>query len=231
MWYGNAGSSLNPQGNLLDEWFFEDALINGCNIGEAYSKYVWLHHRDFTIPEGAPHFEESMYGPSSLYAGDGITTVHCIYGDPELILFSPEWTSPAPVDSPVTQSNNQPPLAPDVDGPAMGKPGQEYTITFETTDPDGDDISYFVDWGDGDTEDWDGPYNSGVVSSAKHTWSSKGVFTVKVKAKDEHELEGPWGVLQINVPRAREYVFLQFLEKILERFPIIQLLLGKLLNL
>ncbi len=88
--YGNAGSGLCPQADLQDDWFFEDAMVYGTPVGPAFAKTVWLHFRDFTT--GDP---TSMYGSSSLYP---ITTVQCIYGDPNLILYSPEWTSPIPVD-------------------------------------------------------------------------------------------------------------------------------------
>ncbi|MCK4902729.1 MAG: hypothetical protein KAS76_05160, partial [Thermoplasmatales archaeon] len=87
MWHGNAGSSLSTQAELLNNWLVDDTMIHGMNVGEAYSQYVWLHQRDFTIPEGDPHFEESMYGPSSLYGDDGITTIPVIYGDPNLIMY------------------------------------------------------------------------------------------------------------------------------------------------
>ena len=52
-----------------------------------------------------------------------------------------------------------------------------------------------------------------------------------MKAKDEHGAEGPWGVHQINVPRPRQFIFIQFLERILERFPLLQQILNTLLNL
>jgi len=96
IWYGNAGSGLCPQSDLIDEWFFVDAMIKGKPIGQAYSKYIWLHYRDYTTSDPT-----SMYGPSSLHGDEGITTVHCIYGDPNLILYSPEWTLPLPIDSPM----------------------------------------------------------------------------------------------------------------------------------
>lgn len=94
LWYGNAGVGLCSEAGLLDKWFFQDAMINGESVGLAYSKYIWLHYRDFTTGDIT-----SMYGNSSMYGGDGISTIHCIYGDPNLILYSPEWTAPIPVDS------------------------------------------------------------------------------------------------------------------------------------
>ncbi|RLF29479.1 MAG: hypothetical protein DRN05_01570, partial [Thermoplasmata archaeon] len=89
MFYGNAGSGLCPEADLQDDEFFTDAMINGIPVGPAYSKQVWLHYRDFTT--GDP---TSMYGSSSMQ----VTTVQCIYGDPNLIIYSPEWESPVPVD-------------------------------------------------------------------------------------------------------------------------------------
>jgi len=91
IWFGNAGSGSVIQEDLKIEFFFKDAMINGKCIGEAYSKYIWLFHRDFTTGN-----EMSMYGPSSIR---DISTIHCIYGDPKLILYSPEWSSPKPIDS------------------------------------------------------------------------------------------------------------------------------------
>ncbi len=89
LWYGNAGSGLRPEADLLDDRFFESAMLHGESIGEAYSKEVWLHYRDFTTLDPV-----AMYGPSTKQ----ITTVHCIYGDPTLVIFSPEWTEPVPID-------------------------------------------------------------------------------------------------------------------------------------
>ena len=96
MWYGNAGTGLCPQSDMFDQWFFQDSLIKGEAVGPAYSKYIWLHYRDFTTKDPT-----SMYGSSSLHGEGGITTIHCIFGDPNLIIYSPEWTSPTPIDSPL----------------------------------------------------------------------------------------------------------------------------------
>jgi hypothetical protein len=102
MWYGNAGSGLCPEADLLDDWFFEDALYHGLNVGQAYSQYVWLHFRDFTTSDPA-----AMYGRSSLYGDGGITTVPVIYGDPNLIIYSPDWELPDPVDSDIGKSRSK----------------------------------------------------------------------------------------------------------------------------
>jgi hypothetical protein len=92
LWYGNAGSGLCPEADLQDDEFFKDTMIYGEPVGPAYSKQVWLHYRDFTTKDPT-----SMYGPSSM---NDITTVQAIFGDPNLIIYSPEWTSPTSVVEP-----------------------------------------------------------------------------------------------------------------------------------
>jgi hypothetical protein len=229
MWYGNAGSGLCPEADLMDDWFFEDALEHGIPVGRAYSEYIWLHYRDFTT--GDP---TAMYGSSSLYGGDGITTVHCIYGDPNLIIYSPEWTSPQAIDSNM-EPNNAPPLAPTITGPKTGAPEKSLTFNYVTTDPNGDQIEYYVVWGDDTSEDWEGPFNSGQGSSASHAWSSQGVYTIKVKARDSHGLEGPWGThsLTVSKSRVRTYntIFFQIIERIVKSFPLLEQILIRLLNI
>ena len=84
----------------------------------------------------------------------------------------------------------------------------------------------FVDWGDGDTEDYSGPYSSGEEVTLSHTFSGKGAYIVKAKAKDTNDAEGPWGSLQINIPRPKVYAIAQLLERILERFPILDRILS-----
>jgi len=86
--YGNAGTGLCPEADLQDDLFFRDVMIDGEAIGPAFSKQVWLHYRDFTTSDLT-----SMYGSSSMQ----VTTIQCIYGDPKLIVYSPEWQSPVPI--------------------------------------------------------------------------------------------------------------------------------------
>jgi hypothetical protein len=88
--YGNAGTGLCPEADLADDHFFVDTMVNGVSIGVAFSHQVWLHYRDYTTDDPT-----SMYGPSSMQ----VTTIQCIYGDPSLIVYSPEWQAPVPIDA------------------------------------------------------------------------------------------------------------------------------------
>lgn len=100
----------------------------------------------------------------------------------------------------VTENQNQPPNAPVILGPTSGKPGTSYTYTFTTTDPDGDAVYYYIEWGDGTNSGWMGPYASGSQGSATHSWSQKGTYTIKIKARDIHDSESPWGTLVVTMP-------------------------------
>jgi parallel beta-helix repeat protein len=94
------------------------------------------------------------------------------------------------------------PNPPIISGPTSGKPNVKYEYLFSLTgDPDGEDCFLFVDWGDGNTIDWQGPYESGTVYFASHQWSEKAVFTIKCKVKDIHGLESQWGTLNVTMPR------------------------------
>jgi len=79
-----------------------------------------------------------------------------------------------------------PPNAPNAPtGPTTGVMDTQYTFTATTVDPEGDNISFLFDWGDGNTSGWIGPFPSGGTGSASHRWAALGAYNVKVKAKDD----------------------------------------------
>jgi len=122
------------------------------------------------------------------------------------------------------QQQNSPPNKPATPtGPSSGKPGTVYTYSTSTSDPNGDQIYYQWDWGDGTTLTWLGPYASGATTNTTHTWG-KGSYSIKVKAKDTNGFESTWSdPLTITMPKNSAYpfhvMFLQILKQIFERFP------------
>ncbi len=84
------------------------------------------------------------------------------------------------------------PDAPTVDGPTFGKPNTDYTYTFVATDPEGENVYYYIDWGDGSAEEWIGPYLSGESIDVSHSWSELGDYGIKARAKDIHGARGIW---------------------------------------
>ena len=55
---------------------------------------------------------------------------------------------------------NNPPDKPNIYGPIRGKPGVEYVYEFKTRDPEDDDVSYYIEWGDGTNSGWTDYYPS-----------------------------------------------------------------------
>jgi hypothetical protein len=86
------------------------------------------------------------------------------------------------------------PYPPVINGPAEGGVEEEYEFTIMTTDPSDEDVYYWIDWGDGTMEEWIGPYASGAIVTVSHTWTEKGTYSIKGKAKNALNAEGAWSV-------------------------------------
>lgn len=125
----------------------------------------------------------------------------------------------------MTILDNNLPNAPDILGPSKGKPGTTYKYTITATDPDQDDLYYYVDWGDTTNSGWIGPYASGANVNINHAWSVKGSYTIQAKAKDTHGGESDWGTLDVSMPRFKlstHGLLLRLLEQFPNAFPILR---------
>ncbi len=98
---------------------------------------------------------------------------------------------------------NDPPDPPGIYGKTSGKPGITYTYEFTAFEPDEQDVSYYVDWGDGTITDWTDYQASGTPYSEDHIWETEDTFEIKAKAKDIHGGESVWSTLKITIPRNR----------------------------
>jgi len=118
----------------------------------------------------------------------------------------------------MTAIANEPPATPTIDGETNGKSGETYEYTFLSTDPDGDDISYSVEWGCGESEITDF-YPSGENATASHSYA-KGEYTIRVKAVDINQAESDWATLDISMPKNKATDFnFPLLSWLFERFP------------
>ena len=89
-------------------------------------------------------------------------------------------------------TENIAPNPPIITGPKSGGAGLYYEFTFLSDDPNLDDVWYFIEWGDGEVEEWIGPYFSGEEVTIGHVWPEKGEYEIKAKARDILEFESGW---------------------------------------
>ena len=132
--------------------------------------------------------------------------------------------------SPISMMNNSPPSTPVIGGPAKGKHDTSYNFTFTSTDPDGDNVYYFIDWGDGcPSSGWLGPSPSGHTISVAHTFP-RGTFNISCQAKDIYNATSDWGTLKVSMPLALNLPSNGLWERLFARFPhafpILRYLLG-----
>jgi len=136
------------------------------------------------------------------------------------------------------EEKNNKPIRPTITGvKGIHVPNRIYDYDIVTTDPDGDDVLYYIDWGDGTFAYWFGPYESGVNVTKSHSWPPiTKLYEIQVKAKDIYGAESEWGnmyVFVLNSRTASGSLFGRFIIRLIERIPIFERIfqLGKIFNL
>lgn len=92
-------------------------------------------------------------------------------------------------------SPNLPPETPSKPtGPSEGKGevGEEIWFSTSTSDPDGDEIYYKFNWGDGNISGWFGPFDSEEKANMTHVWHQSNTYLVKAKAMDTNDAKSEW---------------------------------------
>jgi len=123
---------------------------------------------------------------------------------------------------------NTAPNTPTITGETNGKVRTLYDYTISTIDPDQDNVTYEINWGDNTTQITDF-YKSGEEIIIPHIWGIERTYSVRVKAIDEHGAESDWAILTVTMPCSYKPIP-QFLELLFQRFPhafpILRQLLG-----
>lgn len=146
-------------------------------------------------PKIVSNHPETTYVPGQLI---NFTTYYW-----QIIAFDEFGASTAgPIWSFITTSN-YPPSKPTITGPANGKTKIEYDYTFVATDPNNDQLYYYIDWGDGTNTGWLGPYNPEEEIIQSHKWFEKGTYNIRCKAKDVYNDESNWESFQVTMPRIK----------------------------
>ena len=116
--------------------------------------------------------------------------------------------------------DNTKPNKPTIDGPPAGKPNKLYDYNFTATDPDGYNLSYFVDWGDTTNSGWTAFVASGTKITLNHSWNKKGNYTIKCKVRDIAHNESDEETLSISISRTKAVDFkFNMFDWLFNRFP------------
>jgi len=86
-----------------------------------------------------------------------------------------------PPDKPITPS-----------GSLKGKTNIPSPFSTSAADPDGNQVQYLFDWGDGTTSGYGALKDSGVTVTENHTYSTIGTFIVRSRARDIYQAESAW---------------------------------------
>jgi hypothetical protein len=177
---------------------------------EGLLKYAWFTGSEWELME----VDEGLYESTGTYSSIVIDS----NGMPHISYYDSNYDETSG-DLRYASLISYPPTKPEITGQTSGKVGKEYEYSIVSEEPDGDSIYYFVDWGDNSTIGWLGQYSSGEEIVLNHTWSAKGTYNIKAKAKDVYGAESDWGILQVTMPFSYEPPHLHFIEWLLEHFP------------
>jgi hypothetical protein len=138
------------------------------------------------------------------------------------LTLSVEWVGDGELSIDLSITNNEeffnePPADPQITGPSSGKKGVEQTFEITATDPDGNDLYYYINWGDGSPEELVGPYKSGKTATVTHTWAKKGTYMIQVKSRDVYDATSDWVTMEISIPKSKSMSMTPLLRLFLNR--------------
>jgi len=189
------GSNIKIYENTASHWltvFTED-------ISELYDEYIGLDIIPSGSSSGSDHYSFWQHGYDAIFyheynfndyyhsPQDTIENMNISYATKcsRLMIATLAELAQAVIPS-------EPPSQPLISGPSSGIEGKEYEFTFKSTDPEGGEIFYYIDWDDDNDSVWIGPYNSGEEVTVTHTWTTKGYYEIIAQAKDVYDVKSNW---------------------------------------
>ncbi len=170
---GTTLSSSNVDINWTDQSSYETGFVVERSIDNS------SFERIATLPAGSTSYTDANVERNHNYTYKVGSFVNLSSQNISLYNYSSNATIFVPPNSPPNTPSTP-------SGPTSGYTDTTYTFSTSTTDPDGDQVSYYWDWGDGTYTGWTSYTSSGSTVSASHSWSSTGTYYIKVKAKDTH---------------------------------------------
>jgi len=211
--------------NGFDHWdFIEPGEAYEVEVDLWSTSYIWNTGHKIRVAISSSNYPRYLANPNTK---DGINQ-NSDYNIAENTLYL-DSTHPSCILLP-RYNDNYAPIKPSIGGPHKGEQGIQYTFKFNTTDPEGEDIYYQIDWGDGANTGWLGPYSSGEEITLEHTWNAVEKFTIKAKAKDILDDESEWSNYLFSTPKIK-WLYNSLLLWLSEHFPIAFKILKIILKL
>jgi len=131
------------------------------------------------------------------------------------------WGAGSDLSDPLTVviTDNTPPNTPKITGLTNIKPNIAYTYNLSGTDDQSQDLTYYIDWGDGNAATGLGPYHSGETFTLSHTWKIKGTYHIKTRTTDASGAQSEWATIEIVAPINYQFSLNAFIQHLFERFP------------
>jgi hypothetical protein len=202
----------------------------------------WAFKESLSIPNGGSWSDITEWdGASHGYptvTEKNILVIAAVYNDeaheaysypPNQNPFNAYYVDECVAVEPGQQSSNDPPNPPVIDGPANGLIDIEYEYTFNSIDPNGDDVSFYILWDDGYVDSTD-PAPNGTDVTVSHTYTKDKTFIIQAKAIDINNLESDWTEFEVIIPRNRG-LYNNLLERIIERYPNLYLIFKQIFGL
>ena len=122
----------------------------------------------------------------------------------------------------ITYGFEKAPRKPIILGPRIVLSKEPPTYRFLSTDPEGNNVSYFIKWGDDNVTEWGDYQVAGEFYSESYKWAKIGKYVIEAKAKDIYGAESEWSNITVRVLRPRvRFGFIDI-------FPIMKRLLALL---
>ncbi|UCF49796.1 MAG: PKD domain-containing protein, partial [Thermoplasmatales archaeon] len=206
------GFSVNAHGPYYGEIGEPIQFTGSAENGTPPYEYNW----DFG--DGNSSNEQN---PTHTYSNNGnYTVILSVTDNDDITISDSTWA--------LIGGDNSAPTAPIIKGPTNGKPDVEYNYTFVSSDDEGDELYYLIDWGDG-IEEVIGVFPQGTEATTSHSWLKTETYTIKAQATDQWGAMSNWGELDVEIPRGRNIVKSSLLQLFKIYFVINQL--SEILNI
>jgi nitrous oxidase accessory protein NosD len=220
--FNHIGLKIDSRGNkgVINNHIFGNNFISNLEYNAQVEK---IGNNNIWDDRGFGNYWDDYRGKDS--DGDGVGDTPYII---QLSLFSKN-IDYYPMMEPYHDFNPDAPDAPSIDGPSQWDVDTTASFSFNTNDPNGDDVHYFINWGDGDFEGWIGPYSSGEDVIVSHQWTDQGVYIISAQAKDNKGLISPMGNKEIWI-YGKIATFDSILFRFLEGFPLLMEVILRLIR-